>query len=347
MNAHAPLQRRSQAGMTLMELMIAITIGLFLLVGLSAVFVTSNRNYADLSRASQQIENGRFAVQIVSDDVAVAGFYGRYFGTLTVPALLPDPCLVAASDLRSATPFPLQGYDAPASSPISCIDDDDHLDGTDMLVVRRADSTIAGGNHAKATPISGLSATQMYLQANADSTSGANPIIALGSNPAASFPLLNRDANNWAPVRRYHVHIYFIAPCSIPNGGGTSCTGAADDGGSPIPTLKRLELSDGAFSVVSLVEGIENFQVDYGIDSDGDGVPNSYLTTAATVPDWANVVAVRLNILARNLERSSDYTDTKVYDMGVAGTVTPGGPYKRHVYNSVIRVVNPSSKRES
>jgi type IV pilus assembly protein PilW len=57
-------------------------------------------------------------------------------------------------------------------------------------------------------------------------------------------------------------------------------------------------------------------------------------------------VAVRVNVLARNLEATSGFTDTKVYDMGIAGTVTPGGAYKRHVYNAVIRIVNPSSRRE-
>ena len=58
------------------------------------------------------------------------------------------------------------------------------------------------------------------------------------------------------------------------------------------------------------------------------------------------MVAVRVNVLARNLETTGGFTDTKVYDMGVAGTLSPGGAYKRHVYNAVIRVVNPSSRRE-
>ena len=86
---------------------------------------------------------------------------------------------------------------------------------------------------------------------------------------------------------------------------------------------------------------------DYGIDTDNNGVPDgNYLTTAATVSDWANVVAMRINVLARNLESTNGYTDAKTYDMGVGGNSTPGGSYKRHVYNSVIRLVNPESRKE-
>jgi len=99
---------------------------------------------------------------------------------------------------------------------------------------------------------------------------------------------------------------------------------------------------------VPLVEGIENLQIDYGVDTDGDGVPNgAYVASPAAVVDWSNVVAVRVSLLARNTEPSPGYTDDKTYDMGIARTVAPGGAFKRHVYNTVIRVVNPSARRET
>jgi hypothetical protein len=54
---------------------------------------------------------------------------------------------------------------------------------------------------------------------------------------------------------------------------------------------------------------------------------------------------VRINLLSRQIERTSG-VDGKTYDMGIAGPLTPGGPYNRHVYNTVVRVVNPASRRE-
>lgn len=335
---------RTQLGVSLIEVMVSMTIAMFLLIGLVAVFGNSSRVNMDLSRSLQQIENGRFAVQILGDDLALAGFYDRLPAMLPAPAALPDPCETSdMAALRSATAFPLQGYDAPATSPLSCIPTANHLAGTDILVIRRADtSTTASG---------ALAAAEVYLQTNADPGNSANPIISSGT--AASFTLRNRDGTTTAPIRKYHVHIYFVAPCSIPAGGGTVCTGASDDNGAPIPTLKRLELRvDPADSTrkmvpVSLVEGVENLQFDYGIDTDGNGVPDgNYAAQTATIADWSNVVSARINLLARNLEPSAGHTDAKTYDMGTAGAVTPGGAFKRHVYNSVVRLVNPEARRE-
>jgi type IV pilus assembly protein PilW len=204
---------------------------------------------------------------------------------------------------------------------------------------------------AASIPAGALTNGTIYMQANADST--ATPVFGVGSGVSATdqatFALKNKDAVTIAPIRKWHVDIFFVAPCSIPNGGGTTCTGGADDNGAPVPTLKRLELSSSgvAPSIVPLVEGIENFQVDYGIDADGQGVPDgNYITAPATATDWSNVVAVRVSVLARNIEATNGFTDTKIYDMGAGGTVTPGGPYKRHVYNSVVRIVNIGSRRE-
>ena len=342
-----------QAGLSMIELLIAITVSLFMLAGLVSVFATSNQTYLDLSRASQQIENGRLAMQMLTDDIAHAGFFGRFSAGLPVGSAPLLPCEASNMvNLRNDAALPVYGYNAPASVPaaLTCLAASNFVPGTDILVIRRADSTMAAGN-AATIPAAALTNGNIYLQANADST--ATPVIALGSGSSTTdqttFALKNRDGTNFAPVRRYHVHIYFISPCSIPAGGGSDCTGAADDNGSPIPTLKRIELtSNGVMSVVPLVEGIENFQVDYGVDADGEGVPDgAYVVAPASATDWSNVVAVRVNLLARNVEPSAGYTDAKTYDMGAAGSVTPGGPYKRHVYNSVIRVVNVGSRRES
>ena len=349
-----PRKLLRQAGFSVMELMISITIGLFLLVGLVSVFATSNRTYIDLSRASQQIENGRFATQLLSDEIAHAGFYGRYSQSLSVTAAPLTPCESSnASNLLKDAALPIYGYDAPGSVPaaLTCLAANNFVPGTDILVIRRVDSTMAAGD-AASIPNAALTNGGIYMQANADSTS--TPIVGVGSGvgttDVGTFSLKNRDGISVAPIRRYHVSIYFIAPCSVPAGGGTVCANnGTDDGGRPIPTLKRLDLtSNGVMSVIPLVEGIENMQIDYGVDGDGNGVPDgAYTTSPATAADWANVVTVRINLLARNTEPTASFTDDKTYDMGLAGNVTPLGSYKRHVYNAVIRVVNPAARRET
>jgi type IV pilus assembly protein PilW len=137
---------------------------------------------------------------------------------------------------------------------------------------------------------------------------------------------------------------------------------------------------NGAMTVTPLVEGIQNLQFDYGIDMNNDGSPDCYISNpsspaaaqitvalcpppvayewdpalrAAAVPPlaphWANVVAARIYVLARNNEQTADWTDTRTYDLGKAGTYTPaaGDKYKRHVYSTVARVVNVAGRRET
>jgi type IV pilus assembly protein PilW len=355
--------RYSQQGLSLIELMIAIAIGLGLLAGLTTVFVNSARSQAELTRASQQIENGRFATQLLQDDIWHAGFYGRHVAFVTTaPTALPDPCSTnvdpgtpVPTPLQNALAFATQGYNDVAAVPAAlstCLSAANLVAGTDILVVRRAES--------RTVLAASLSANTFYLQSVAEaydpvSLQPMRPIIAKG-NPATAFNQTSTTTGELGDIRRYRVHVYFVSPCSVPAGGGSTCTGAADDGGRPIPTLKRLELaSDGTFQVVPLVEGIENLQVDYGIDNivagpanapyAGDGMPDVF-TATPTAAQFSQVVAVRLFLLARATEPSASYVDSKTYDLGLFGTVAPGGPFKRHVFTTLVRVQNVAGWRE-
>ena len=69
--------------------------------------------------------------------------------------------------------------------------------------------------------------------------------------------------------------------------------------------------------------------------------------------EWTQVVAVRLNLLARNTEATPGYTDTKTYTLGLdsagaANNVTaPGDAYRRHNYKELVRVQNVSQRKEA
>jgi type IV pilus assembly protein PilW len=352
------LHTSRHSGFSLVELMISMTIGLFLLLGLSTLLISNSATRTELEKSSRQVENGRYATQILAEDIHHAGFYGQ-FSALAAPfSSLPDPCAIALADLNLAMRLPIQGYDlfpdnhpsdlpSPQSLLSACIPDANHVAGTDILVIRRADRV--------EIPIASRIAGQVYLQATvAAYVLGA----ATGSETQAApgvFNLKKMDKITAATLRKYHVHIYFVSPCSVPAGGGTTCTGDTDDNGRPIPTLKRLELTvaggTAAFSVTPLVEGIENLQLDFGKDTTGDGSPDSYFTDTApattSTADWANVMAVRVNLLARNNDPTVGHKDTKTYSLGDGGTVGPfNDTYKRHAYSTLVRAVNPSGRRE-
>ena len=61
-------------GFSLIELMIALTIGLILLTVLSLILVNSYESNRELQKTSQQIENGRFAIDVLSQNIRHAGF---------------------------------------------------------------------------------------------------------------------------------------------------------------------------------------------------------------------------------------------------------------------------------
>lgn len=345
--------RYAQRGMTLVEWMVSITIGLILLTGLSALIARQSSTQAELEKSSRQIENGRYAMQLLQDDIQLAGYYGEYSAaaSLALPASLPNPCLVAAADLSSALPFPIQGYDSPgatlptalASCPLAAAN---HLAGTDILVVRRVEPATVTGV---------LTIGQAYLQSGLTASglqfSYVLAVAAATSVDTSVFNLKQKDGTSIAPLRKYLVHIYFVSPCSVPANGSTCSSGNTDDGGVSVPTLKRMELSAVAgspqFVATPLVEGIQNLQVDYGFDTTGDGAPDSYAKDATAVADWANVMAVKVNLLARNNERSAGYQDTKTYNLGLEGTTTASNDaFKRRVFSQLIRVVNPSARRD-
>ena len=145
------------------------------------------------------------------------------------------------------------------------------------------------------------------------------------------FPLLKKDGVTPADVRKYYVRIYYVSACTLHAPGSGACTPTAD-GGAPVPTLKMLELgldpAGGGLSMVNipLAQGVENLQVDYGIDSDSDGVADTFVTSPASVADWTNVTEVKVSLLVRNPNPTRGYTDTKTYTLGLAGTVSPVAP---------------------
>jgi type IV pilus assembly protein PilW len=347
------------AGVSLVELMVGITLGLLVLAGLASVFANSSRSRTDIERASRQIENGRYALEVLGDDIRMAGFYGEFnpdvlaHYTPTTPAT--DVCstdpVVWTNYLRS----PFYGYDNGASVP-TCLPGN-LKPNTDVMVIRRVAGCEANAGGCPA-PVTGLG----YFQASkcGGATQLGSPSITdayrLGQygTGGTTFDRQIKDCATTSGVRRYMVHVYFIA---TDNGQGQS-----------IPTLTRLELNPNTpngFDIVPLVEGIEQLNIEYGIDYNLDGQPDAYsadpsnfsnASCSASVDctpskNWENVTAVRLNLLARNIDTTPNYTDAKTYTLGLDAsgnpiTYTPGDSYQRHAYSSVVRVENVSQRRD-
>jgi type IV pilus assembly protein PilW len=338
--------RRHQAGMTLIELMVAIAIALFLLGGIAALIAQQSSSRAELNKSGRQIESGRYAFTLLQDDIENAGYYGQFGSAMVSPTALPNPCATDATSIDDSLPLPLQGYDSPAVVPAplsACLPDANHVPGTDILVIRRLETS------DPALTITSAVAGQVYVQ-----TTPAAKITGIGPDPTPATPskytLVMKDGVTPANLRRYVERIYFVSPCNLYAAGATTCSAAAD-GGKPVPTLKRLEITTSggvtAFITTPLVDGIQNMQFDYGVDAINSGSPASPFVTAPALTDWPNVMAVQVNLLARNTQATGGYSDNKTYSMGVSGQVGPfPDAFKRHVYAGTVRAINPSGRRE-
>ncbi|HXC38809.1 MAG TPA: prepilin-type N-terminal cleavage/methylation domain-containing protein, partial [Burkholderiales bacterium] len=308
-----------QHGLSLIELLVSMAIGLMLMAGLVTVFANSSQSQRELQRTAQQIENGRYAMDVLTQDLHHAGFYGRY-AAYTAPASAPDPCITGdAAALASSMGFPVQGYVAasqstrPSLAGTTCgtyLPNANLYPGSDVLVIRRADtSALAVG----ATAVSG----EVYVQSGVSAVSvqfGNGAAITAASTADGGAASILQKSGAAESIRKYHVHIYFVAPCSIPSGGGSVCTGSSDDQGKPVPTLKRLELSVNSsgtltFNTVPISEGVEALKIEYGIDNSpstanastqliGDGAPDLYIpnatTSAPAATDFPNAVSAKV-----------------------------------------------------
>lgn len=367
---------RGNGGFSLVELMVALTISGFILAALAAVFYTGSTTRKETDRVARATENGEYAMKVITDDLRLAGFLGEFSpNVLTTPLTAPNPCKTSIADLVAGLPLHVQGYDNGAGMPSECTALlTDIAAGTDVVVIRRTSTCIRGTTDCDAK-ILGTPYFQASLCGSSSELASTNPVnyYALDTNDAnltRHTRHLDSSGNcdTLAPIRRYVTDIYFIAN--------------DDNAGDGIPTLKRAQLgSDNAvtpstvFNITPIAEGIQNLQIEYGIDDatiggtcGGDGTvdaftadPSSYTSTCTTTAGfatWRNVIAAKVNILARAADMSPGYTDNKTYTLGNKADGTPncfpsasctgsgyGDHIRRHAYEGEVRMNNPANRR--
>lgn len=396
---------RRQVGFSLVELMVAMVLGLLITAALITLYVNTSKNNSELAKENSQIENGRYSIQLLENDISHAGYWGGYVPTyddLTystvptdAPSGVPDPCQAystwTAADITNLLDIPLQVYPT-ASSAGTCSSTgviSNQVSGTDVVVVRHADTCLAGASACAAKTASVLYFQPSFCYSyttNGCSTADTVPYV-LAQYPSgtcdsacetAVFSMHKNGVGTPLPeadLRKYVSNIYYIRNYSVSPGDG-------------IPTLVRSSFdfsSSGTLAQqaeTSLIEGIQGFHVELGIDSlsrtgaavdtntinwvinnattppsytmptnRGDGVADSYVscTTASpcTAAQLMNAVSVRLYILARSSTASAGYTDTKTYTLGSVTMGPFNDHYKRHVFSTTIRLTNISGRRET
>jgi type IV pilus assembly protein PilW len=314
---------RSQRGFSLVELMIAITIGMLVVAALLALFLNITRNNRELAKANTQIENGRFAIQLLQNDLVHAGFWGEL--RPAAPTAIPDPCLAVgswdAAYKANMLGVPVMGF-SDSTFPSTCTTVSSPQTNSDVLVVRHANTCTWNSAGCDGGADEGP-----HIQVSNCTASNPPEVAYVVEADSAEFTLTNNNCTTVAPRRKVVSNIYYVS----------------DD------VLMRSSFTDGAYQAAQpLIEGIEALRFEYGIDADGDGSPDNYLSAPpTTLVQLANIVAVKVHVLARNLEATPGYTHNKTYQLGNTTVITPANDgFKRHVFSTTVRLVNPSGRRE-
>ncbi len=334
----------TQGGFTLVELMVGMTISLVVILAVTASFINGMSSRSELERVTNLVENGRYATQTLIADLQSAGFYAELdmrqaTATKDITPDLPAPCDITLANLRLSWPFGIQGYDATNVRPLECLPD--WKAGTDVVVVRRLSSCIAG------TPDCATVAGVPYFQISG--CNGPTELAVADSDSwyaldtqAANLIKTQRDCATLAPTRRYRQHIYFIANNDL-----------AGDGRS---TLKRLTIGAGGLTVEPIANGVEEFQLEYGVDVDNDGAPDAFTPNPTLFngcadadcrrANWRNVTAVKMHLLMRADRPNPVATDPKTFTLGRNMQNAPvlKGPYTdkfdRQLFSSTVALRN-------
>ncbi len=333
---------RKQQGLSLIELMISITIGLILMTGVVQLFLSSKTTFATQQAMSRIQETGRLAIDFMARDIRMAGYMGCVSrGTTNI-----INGLETTTDYLFDFSVPLVGYTSggttQASDPIGGVAEKN----TDYLIVRRAGSEsmpiIADTNHG-----GGMNANIDVSVAGADQTCAGN----LCDNDTAIISDCAQgrifrvngigSIGNGDDVRINHSNGKKVKPSNIDNNLGGQQFGAgaeviklstiaffiSDSGVTGEPALWQ-RIDDEAYE---LLEGVEDMSLTYGT--------NGNYAVAASVTDWDAVDSVRIELLVRSIE-DNVIPDPQPYTFEAAVVSDPGDRRMRQVFSSTVAIRN-------
>ena len=361
---------RQAGGFSLIELMVAIVVGLILLGGVVTLMANSKKGYTLQNDVARIQENARFAMEFIQRDVRMAG----YFGCMDDVENVWNHVNGGTNNLFS-TDFGIEGVEqgGAAWQPSGSTDNVSAImAGTDAIAVRYIDPNAgvqveppympqAAGN-IKVETNNGLREGDVIAITDCASTDIFQITGPSDTNPSSTGVVIHTTGNNVSPGN---------VSALVPNcpGANAHCLSKVYEEESQVMKLVSVRYFIGdtgrgttalfrenlavtgtaaAGNAQELVEGIENMQLLYGIDTDGDGAPDEYQDAASmgnAAVLWDNVIAVRIGLIAGSVAEYGDETDIdhRDYDAdrdGVVDLSDPADRRRRRVFTATVMVRN-------
>jgi len=312
--------------MTLIELTVAMAIGLFLIGGALYVYSQSRSTYRSSDSLARLQESARFALDTIEPDIRLA----RYWGLNSEPARVTVPAGIAVTCDGADASWALD-----LAAAVEALDDDFALlgcpsfndaprAGSDVLIVRHAEPWQAG-----VAPV--LNAERLQVQ----STLARGQLFNNGIDPGLG---VGTDAS----INNVTINAYYVSNESSFD--------------PALPSLRRLSLGPNEeFDDEEVIPGIENLQVQLGVDTDRDGDVDRYVDgdhpllnpAAAGFAPQGQVIAVRIWMLVGIPADDQAWIDEQTYgtpdaDAGdlVAGSADYPAAFRRLQISKTIFLNN-------
>ncbi len=301
-----------QHGFSLVELMVGMILGLFLVLGIGQVFVSNNNTFRTQEGMAKIQEGGRFAMQHISSAIRSAGFFGcaglnskiKYY-------VIADPAPDGLDAINLTTP--VSGQNNVASGDIGgktlVVNSDtitlrgsggSGMDYTGIEVAPGEDVPIANGNvtfkEEDYVLVTDCSVADLFRATSASLTSIKHDTTCDTSGDTCNKrATLSKLYGADAIVVQPYSKTFFVA-----DSGRTNAQGNA---------VMSLYLKGTSGTVAELVEGVSMMQVLYGVDTNNDHVAERYMDTPTS---WQDVVSVRVSLLMDSVDDAAnapvDYT---------------------------------------
>lgn len=361
MPIHHATPAASQRGLSLIELMVSIVIGLVLITGIIQVFITSKQTYSLQQELGRMQEDIRFTHEFLNRDIRMAG----YAGCISIANTQYESLLNDSDDAVDAD----WNYKNPITG-MNNIGASEKVDGeispnenTDVLILRTP-----VGDAADVT--TDTNSTQLYVKKISqeicpDNSTGGNGLckddVVLISdcvNKSFLFQVSGITVDSSKGVKIAHTASDTSPGNNLTEWGGDNGLGTNFSTGSQVTkyqtTIYYIGTNDAngepaLFSRIGkdgvgnqLIEGVEDMQIEYGIDSSPDDARTFQASSYKDADDveaadeWSRVVSVRVNLLVRS---KNDLLDTASDENEIPdGVAIAADKRMRHLANFTIGI---------
>jgi prepilin-type N-terminal cleavage/methylation domain-containing protein len=327
-----------QRGMTLVEIMISMVVGLILLAGIISIFSSNKQAYRVQESTNILNENARYALNQMQYHLRMGEHWGGVeAGSIDIEDTLAALSVVgscgAATPTVSGTGF--TGVDGAASTPVDCIDDDDYQPNTDVLIIRYGEPARIPSDDVEISD-------DIFLRVAIGRRAMIHQGTTLTSLPSDLYDATDPDPDQLANYR-YRTVVYFIRPCASQDKGTAGVCDGADD---TTPTLARLTLEGTDLVQEDVVAGVEQMQVTYGVLDESVSPPRIEYKTAAAITasnEWTEVSNVQVSLVIRGEQRDTTFKDNRDFDMYGGYNYTPVAAdrsFRRKLFNFTVQIRN-------